>query len=110
MDNTKSKIICDMDISVNASELKDTMDKILVTDNSSIKAPGYFKLFKYGEELLNKLDATYERLFMVNAKYKYWMKNYDIITNYNDRNHTPLSNTKIREEIKSNDVRARGIK
>ena len=36
---------------------------------------------------------------MENPKDKYWTKMYDTITNYNDQNHTPLSNEKIREAI-----------
>ena len=41
----------------------------------------------------------YERACMANEKDKYWTKIYDNLTNYNDRNHTPLSNAKIREAI-----------
>ena len=51
-----------MDISVNASKLKDTKDETLVTDNSVIKALGYLKLFNCGKELFNNMDATYERV------------------------------------------------
>ena len=36
---------------------------------------------------------------MKNTKEKYWSEMYDTITNYNDRNYTPLSNTNIREAI-----------
>ena len=45
------------------------------------------------------LNATYEHACMENPKDKYWTKMYDTITNYNDQNHTPLSNEKIREAI-----------
>ena len=36
---------------------------------------------------------------MENAMDNYWAEMNDTITNYNDRNHTPLSNVKIREAI-----------
>ena len=79
------------------SEVKDTKDEALVTDNLVIKALGHFKLFKCGKTFFNNLDAMYDRACMENAKYKYWTEMYDTITNYNDWNHTPLSNTNIRE-------------
>ena len=41
----------------------------------------------------------YERVCMENSKDGYWIEIYDTITNYNDRNHTPLSNAKIIEAI-----------
>ena len=52
-----------------------------------------------GKEFFNKLDATYERSYMENAKDNHWTEIYDTITNYNDQNHTILSNAKIRELI-----------
>ena len=36
---------------------------------------------------------------MENAKEDYWSEMYDTITNYNEQNHSPLSNTKIIEVI-----------
>ena len=36
---------------------------------------------------------------MGNVKNKYWTEVYDTITNYNDRNHTPLFNANIKEVI-----------
>ena len=36
---------------------------------------------------------------MSNANDKYWTEMYDNITNYNELNHTPLSNANIREVI-----------
>ena len=36
---------------------------------------------------------------MENVKDNYWTEIYDTITNYNERNHTPLSNANIREAI-----------
>ena len=53
--------------SVNTREVKDANNKTnyeenLVMDNSAINAPIYFKLFKCGNNFLNKLDATCERV------------------------------------------------
>ena len=49
MDEIESKIVHEMDISVNMNKVKDTKDEeTSVTDNSKIeviKAMGYFKLF-----------------------------------------------------------------
>ena len=64
-----------------------------------MKAPGYFKLFECGKMFFNNLYTAYICAGMENPKEKYCPKIYDIITNYNDRNHTPLSNAKINEEI-----------
>ena len=57
------------------------------------------KLFKCGETIFNDLDAMNKHMCMSNEKYKYWIEMYDNINNYNDWNHAPLSNTKIREAI-----------
>ena len=40
------------------NETKD--EEPLVTDNSVIIAPRYFKIFECGEKFLNRLDATCE--------------------------------------------------
>ena len=64
----------------NTSKVKYAKDEEpLVTDNFNIKAPGYFKLFKYGKSFFNNLDAMYYRDFMAGAKGKYWVKMYDTI-------------------------------
>ena len=92
-----------MNISANMNKVKYTKDEEpSVTDNSSnevIKAPGYFKLFKCVNTFLNHLYATYKCPYMKNTKGNYWSEMYDTITNYNDRNHTPLSKAKIREAV-----------
>ena len=54
------KSVPEMDISVNTSEVKDTKDEEPpVMDISLIKAPGYFKLFKYIKYFFQNLDAIY---------------------------------------------------
>ena len=70
-----------MDISVNANEVKYTTDEPLLTDNSSIKVLGYFKLFECGKEFFNKLDTAYEHACMENGNYGYWEEMYDTTTN-----------------------------
>ena len=47
------------------SEIKDANietnnEEPLVTDNSVINAPSYFKMFKCGKNFLNKIDAMCE--------------------------------------------------
>ena len=76
--------------SVNKREVKDAKNETqdeepLVTDNSAINAPNYFRLFKWGEKLLNKLDATCEWACMTNSKDKYYTEFCDTITDYNYR-------------------------
>ena len=48
-----------MDISFIKSKVKYKKDEPLVTDISSINAPGYFKPLECGKDFLNNLDATY---------------------------------------------------
>ena len=55
----KSKSVQEMDISFIKSKVKYKKDEPLVTDISSIKAPGYFKPLECGKDFLNNLDATY---------------------------------------------------
>ena len=80
-DESESKSVHEMDISVNTSKVKYTKDEPLITDNSVIKAPGYFKLFEISKEFFNLLVVTYEQACMANAKDKHWMEIYDTITN-----------------------------
>ena len=62
MDESESKSVHGMDISMNTNKVKDTKDEeTLVMDNSNIeaiKALGCFKLFKCGEKSFNNLNAT----------------------------------------------------
>ena len=92
-----------MDISVNTNKVEDSNDKEpFVTYHSNIegiKSPGYFKPFQWSKMFFNNLDVMYKHVCMKNSKGKYWLEIYDSITNYNDRNHKPLSNAKIQEVI-----------
>ena len=93
---------------------KTKYEEPLVTDNSVINAPSYFKPLKCSRTLLNNLDATYElesmktlkgnydrevikyqQLRIAELKEKYYIELSNIITNFNDNNNTPLSNVKI---------------
>ena len=44
----------------------------LVPDNPVVKEPSYFNLFECGKNLLNRLDATCERVCMANSRNKYY--------------------------------------
>ena len=62
MEETESKCVNEMDISVNTSEVKDTnYEEHVVTDIEVIKATVYFRLFDSGKELCNNLYVMYER-------------------------------------------------
>ena len=89
-----------------------------VADNLVISAPSYFKSFECGENFLNNLDASYERLWIATSQEKldtaipiYWRgcmlkkkeKDYtelsNTITTIIDNNNTPFSNMNIWEAI-----------
>ena len=72
----------------------------MATNNPVINEPIYFNLFECGKNLFNKLDATCKRACMTNSKEKYYTEIYRTLTDYNDRNNTPLSNAKTQEEMR----------
>ena len=77
-------------------------EELLVTDNFNIeviKALGHFKLFECIKMFFNNMDTHFERACVANVKEKYQSEIYDTITNYNDRNHIPLSSANNREAI-----------
>ena len=61
--------------------------------------PIHFHLFECGKNILNRIDATFERSCMANSRYKYYTEMLRTITDYNDRNDAPLLNDKIQEAI-----------
>ena len=61
-----------MDMRVDTSELKGAKDEPSVTNNSVMKVPGHFKLFKFGKEFVKNLDVTYKRACMESTMGKYW--------------------------------------
>ena len=96
MDESESKSAHEINISVNKSEVKDTKyEEPPVTYHSVINSPVYFKMFKCGKELFRKLYVTDECAYLSYLKDEYWTEMCDAITNYNERNHTPLSNANI---------------
>ena len=68
-------------------------------DNPVINEPIYFNLFKCGKYLLNRLDASCKQACMATSRESYYIEIFNTLTDYNDRNNTPLSNDKIREAI-----------
>ena len=91
--------------SINKNKVKYAIDEILyeeplVTDNPFINEPSYFDLFECGKNFLNNIDAACERACVETSKDKYYTEMRDTLTDYNDRNNTPLSNAKIREAIR----------
>ena len=65
------------------------------TDNPVINELRYFNLFECGKNFLNKIDATCEYVCMETSKDKYYSEMCITLTNYNDRNNTPLFNANI---------------
>ena len=87
--------------SINKNEGKYAIDvteheEHLVKDNPAINDPRYFKLFECGKYLLNRIDVTFKRACMATSRYGYYIEMYNIITDYNDCNKTPLLNENIR--------------
>ena len=83
---------------MNMSKVKDTKyEEPSVSYILLIKTLGHFKLFQCGKEFFNNLETACEHACTKNSKDNDWAEIYDTTKNYNDRNHTPLSNSKIRE-------------
>ena len=87
----------------------------MVTDNSVINAPRYFKPFKCDKHFFKNIDGTFERVCMatpqgnidtevlrygsacvLESKEKYSTNLSDTITIFSDNNKSPLSNVKIK--------------
>ena len=112
-DKDESKIIIVDEISTEESESecvhkninkekyaknKEEHEKTTITDDPIVvKEPIYFKIFRCGKNILNRIDATCERLCMETPRDKYYMELYRTIKYCNDRNGAPLSNDNIRD-------------
>ena len=70
-----------------------------VTYDPVFNMPNYFNILKCGNNLFNKLDATYKQACMVTPKDKHNTELSVTITNSNDHNGESLSNDKIRDAI-----------
>ena len=60
------------------------------------EVPSYFKIFKCGGNILDRLDVTYEQACMATPKHKYYENMLEILVDDNNRNSAPLSNEKLR--------------
>ena len=56
------------------------------------EVPSYFNIIGCGENLLNRLDVAYERVYKATPKDKYYEKMLENLVDYNDRNdkHFPM--------------------
>ena len=72
----------------------------MVIDNPVINEPSYLNLFYCGKNLLNKLNAMYRQACMLPSRGRYYTETFKTLTDYNDLNNTPLSNTNIQEAIR----------
>ena len=59
----------------------------------------YFILFECGKNILNKLDAACDRVFIAISKDKYYTEFCEALTDYNNHKNMPLSNANIWEAI-----------
>ena len=64
-------------------------------DNPVVKNPGFLNIFKCGENILNRLEATRKRACMSKSRDKYYTEFLRKITDFNNRNDAPLSNENI---------------
>ena len=62
--------------------------------------PRYFNIFKCGQNILNRLDVSYEKACMVTPRYEYYTNLLETLVNYNDRKNGPLSNKKIQQAVR----------
>ena len=86
--------------SINTNKEKYAIDETkyeehLVTENLVINDLIYFNLFKCGKTFPDNVYATCERACMENSKDTYYINMCNNLTDYNDRNNTPLFNTNI---------------
>ena len=97
MEESKSEIVHK---SINTNKEKYAIDETkyeehLVTENLVINDLIYFNLFKCGKTFSDNVYATCERACMETSKDTYYINMCNNLTDYNDRNNTPLSNTNI---------------
>ena len=74
-------------------------DDPVAKDPIFVKEPIYFNIFECRKNILNKLDATCERVCMATPRDKYSTESLRTITDCNDRNCAPLFNEKIKYAI-----------
>ena len=59
----------------------------------------YFNLFKCGKNTLNRIDTTCKQACMSTSSDRYYKEIFKTLTDYNDRNNTPIANGDIQEAI-----------
>ena len=101
-DESESKIVHK---GINTNKVKYEIDETedeepLVTDNQDINEPSYFNLFQCGKKILKNLDSVCERSCMANSKNNYYTEIFNTLTDYNERNNTPLINSNIIKAIR----------
>ena len=74
------------------TELK---DELPVTE----KVTSYFNIYECGRNLLDRLDVTYQRAFMVTPKYKYCNTFLDTLVKDNNLRGEPFSNQNIQDAV-----------
>ena len=80
----------------NITELKDEEHKeISVTK----EVKSYFNIFECGRNILDRIDATYQRAFMANPQDKYYTDMLENLIKVNNNECEPLSNLKIRQAV-----------
>ena len=70
-----------------------------VTYDTVIKELSYFNIFECGNNILNRLNATYKQSCMATPTDKFYTKIYETLVDYNDRNNAPFSNENILQAI-----------
>ena len=75
-------------------------EKSTETYNPVINKLSYFNLLECGKNIFNILDATYKRACVATSRDRYYTELLKTLTDYNDRNNTPLSNANIRKAIR----------
>ena len=80
--------------------MRQSMRNPLVIDKPVINEVRYFNLFYCGRNILNGIDATSKWVCMPTSIYRYYTEMFKTLTDYNDRNNTPLLNKKIQEAIR----------
>ena len=63
------------------------------------KVKSYFNIYECGRNILETLDVTYQRAFMVTPKYKYYNSLLDTLIKDNNLRGKPLSNEKIQKAV-----------
>ena len=86
-----------MDVPENTiTELKEEEHK---EHSMTEKVTSYFNIYKCGSNLLDRLDVTYQRVFMATPKDKYYNALLDNLVKYNNIRGEPLSNQNIQYAV-----------